>query len=52
MSGVLFGSSNHGMTQIKNVIVDFGNDDEVHDAENFRDIRMELNSSGHNLVRQ
>ncbi len=42
--------SSHTLGLIKRVTIEIGKDDEITDSENFQDIRMELNSTGHNLV--
>ena len=35
---------------LRRVMMDAQSDDEISDSENFQDIRMELNATGHNLV--
>ena len=35
---------------MRKVIMSVDEDDEISDIENFQDIRMELNATGHNLV--
>ncbi len=50
MSTITQELSSHSLSLIKRVTIEVGADEQIIDSENFQDIRMELNSTGHNLV--